>query len=301
MLVNLKEILRIAEAKKIAIGAFNTPNLESVLAVISAAEELNVPVIIQHAQVHEDICPLRIIGKVMVQCAKDAKVPVCVHLDHGEDLAYLQEALDLGFTSIMYDGSVLPYEENVANTCIAVSMAKKYNASVESEIGTMGAREGGGEDLGQIYTNPQDAERFVKDTGIDALACSFGTAHGIYAKEPRLDFKVLEEIKKRVDIPLVMHGGSGVSDEDYRKVIAGGIRKINYYTYMAKAGGENIEQHFQMNRFPISKDGKEYEVIYTVVEKGKSKPTFYHDIVTWGVQAMKNNCMRAMRVFTETK
>ena len=301
MLVNLKEILRIAEAKKIAIGAFNTPNMEAVLAVISAAEELNVPVIIQHAQVHEDICPLRVIGKVMVQCAKDAKVPVCAHLDHGEDLDYLQTALDMGFTSIMYDGSVLPYEENVANACIAVSMARRYGASVESEIGTMGKREGGGDDIGQIYTDPYDAERFVKDTGIDALACSFGTVHGIYAKEPKLDFNVLAEIKKRVDIPLVMHGGSGVSDEDYRKVIAGGIRKINYYTYMAKAAGENVEQHFQMNRFPISKDGKDYEVIYTVVEKSKAKPTFYHDIVNWGIQAMKNNAMKAMKVFTETR
>lgn len=305
MLVNLKDILLLAEAKKIAVGSFNTPNLESIQAVIGAAEELNVPVIIMHAEVHESISPLDIIGKVMVQCAKDAKVPVCVHLDHGENLNYLNRALELGFTSVMYDGSALPYEENVANTRIAVSLAKKFGASVEAEIGTLGKRELGyqatesaEDDPKQVYTDPYDAERFVKETGIDALACSFGTAHGLYLTKPKLDMKVLDEIKKRVDVPLVMHGGSGVSDEDYKTVIAKGIRKINYYTYMAKAGGENIGKHFQVSQIPISKDGKEYTVYYTVIEKSQEKPTYYHEIVSWGIQAMKENVIKALKVFT---
>lgn len=284
MLVNLKEILRIAEAKKIAVGSFNTPNLESVQAVIQAAEELNVPVIIMHAEVHEEFCALDLIGKVMVQCAKDAKVPVCVHLDHGEHLDYLEKALELGFTSVMYDGSALPYEENAANTCIAVSMAKRTGASVEAEIGTLGKREMGYEDAEnpedapkKVYTDPEDAERFVKETGIDALACSFGTAHGLYLTKPQLDMDVLDAIKKRVHVPLVMHGGSGVSEEDYRTVIEKGIRKINYYTYMAKAGGEGIQQHL-------------------AAEAGR--PIYYHEIVSWGIEAMKENVMHALKIFS---
>lgn len=285
MLVNLKEILQIAEAKKIAIGSFNTPNLESIQAVIRAAEELNVPVIIMHAEVHEEICPLDIIGKVMVQCAKDAKVPVCVHLDHGEHLDYLNRALELGFTSVMYDGSALPYEENVANTCIAVSMAKTFGASVEAEIGTLGKRELGyqeegtvsGDEPQKVYTNPDDAERFVKETGIDALACSFGTAHGLYLTKPKLDMEVLDAIKKKVAVPLVMHGGSGVSEEDYYTVISKGIRKINYYTYMAKAGGEGILEHLQ-------------------TEKGR--PIYYHEIANWGIEAMKENVLKALKIFS---
>lgn len=305
MLVNLKEILRIAEAKKIAIGSFNTPNLESIQAVIGAAEELNVPVIIMHAEVHENISPLSIIGKVMVQCAKDAKIPVCVHLDHGEHLEYLNRALEIGFTSVMYDGSALPYEENVANTCIAVSMAHRIGASVEAEIGTLGKRELAyhftqpdmADEPKQVYTNPYDAERFVKETGIDALACSFGTAHGLYLTKPKLDMQVLDEIKKRVAVPLVMHGGSGVSEDDYRTVISKGIRKINYYTYMAKAGGENIEQHFRIQHFPVEKDGKEYTVYYALVEKSEEKPTYYHEIVEWGIKAMKANVRKALEVF----
>ena len=304
MLVNLKEILRIAEARKIAVGSFNTPNLESVQAVIGAAEELDVPVIIMHAEVHEEISPLKVIGKVMVQCAEDAKVPVCVHLDHGEHLDYLNRVLDIGFTSVMYDGSALPYEENVANTCIAVSLARKKGASVEAEIGTLGKRELGyheepsGEEPKQVYTNPRDAERFVKDTGIDALACSFGTAHGLYLSKPKLDMHVLDEIKKRVDVPLVMHGGSGVSEEDYRTVIEKGVRKINYYTYMAKAGGEKIESHFHMNQMPIEKDGREFIMYYAIAEKSKENPVYYHDIVRWGIQAMKENVLKALTVFS---
>lgn len=307
MLVNLKEILQIAEARKIAVGSFNTPNLESIQAVIGAAEELNVPVIIMHAEVHEEISPLNIIGKVMLQCAKDAKIPVCVHLDHGEHLDYINRALEMGFTSVMYDGSALSYEENVANTCITVSLARKKGASVEAEIGTLGKRELGyqtenpskEDEPKQVYTNPSDAERFVKETGIDALACSFGTAHGLYLTKPKLDMKVLDEIRKRVDIPLVMHGGSGVSDEDYRTVISKGIRKINYYTYMAKAGGESIEHHFQESCSTIEKNGKQYNVYYTMVEKGKEKPAYYHDIVIWGTKAMKENVLKALKVFSE--
>ncbi|MCC8045569.1 MAG: class II fructose-bisphosphate aldolase [Clostridiales bacterium] len=284
MLVNLKEILEIAEKEKIAIGSFNTPNLESIQAVIGAAEELNVPVIIMHAEVHESISPLRVIGKVMLQCAKDAAVPVCVHLDHGEHLEYLEQALELGFTSVMYDGSALPYEENRDNTCAAVRMAKKTGASVEAEIGTLGKREMGyqeeesGSEPAKIYTNPEDAEQFVKETGIDALACSFGTAHGLYLTKPKLDMNVLDEVHRRVDVPLVMHGGSGVSPEDYRTVIEKGIRKINYFTYMSKAGGEGVAKK-------VAQCQKE------------NTPVYYHDVACWGIEAMKEDVKKALQVF----
>ena len=242
MLVTLKNILKIAEAKKCAIGSFNTPNFESLKAVIGAAEELNQPVIIMHAQVHEEmgLCKMDEIAPIMLFMADRARVPVCVHLDHGTDLDYVKKGLDLGFTSVMYDGSALADEINFANTSIAVEMAQETGASVEAEIGSMGARESGAEGGESIYTTPSAAKKFSEETGIDALACAFGTAHGIYLKEPKLDFARLDEINKITNVPIVMHGGSGVSHEDYRKVISLGVRKINYYTYMAKAGAEAI-------------------------------------------------------------
>ena len=242
MLVTLKNILKIAEVKKCAIGSFNTPNFEGLKAVIGAAEELNQPVIIMHAQVHEEmgLCKMDEIAPIMLFMADRASVPVCVHLDHGTELDYVKKGLDLGFTSVMYDGSTLPDEINFANTAIAVEMAHKTGASVEAEIGSMGARESGAEGGDSIYTTPSAAKKFSEETGIDALACAFGTAHGIYLKEPKLDFARLDEINKITNVPIVRHGGSGVSHEDYRKVISLGVRKINYYTYMAKAGAEAI-------------------------------------------------------------
>lgn len=275
MLVTLKNILKIAEAKKCAVGSFNTPNLASMKAVISAAEELQQPVIIMHAQVHEEmgLCKMDEIAPIMLFMADRASVPVCVHLDHGTDLDYVKKGLDLGFTSVMYDGSELPKEENYANTSIMVEIAEKYGASVEAEIGSMGARESGNGGGESIYTDPSEAEQFARKTGIDALACAFGTAHGLYLKQPKLDFDRLDEIKSRVDIPLVMHGGSGVSHEDYKKVIELGIRKINYYTYMAKAGGSAVS---------------------TLADK-----TFYHDIETAAIAAMKDDVKKAIEVFAK--
>lgn len=303
MLVTLRQIMNLCEAKKCAVGSFNTPNLEAVMAVIGAAEELNVPVIIQHAEVHEDIMPVRIIGPIMVEMAKRAKVPVCVHLDHGESMDYLCNALDLGFTSIMYDGSVLPFEENMANTKMMVSIAKQTGASVEAEIGSMGKRETGagntadGPDPAKVYTDPEQAKIFVQETGIDALACSFGTTHGVYLSEPKLDLSVVEKVRKKANIPVVMHGGSGVSDADYQRAIRAGVRKINYYTYMAMAGGNSIADQFRMGCIPIEKDGKQYKYCYSLIESGKDAPILYHDIVRWGTDAMKENVKKAMKVF----
>ena len=275
MLVTLKEILKIAKARNCAIGSFNTPNMTSIKAVIEAAEELNEPVIIMHAQVHEEmgLCKMDEIAPVMLFFADRAKVPVCVHLDHGEDLDYVKRGLDLGFTSVMYDGSELDEEINLANTSITVELASRYGASVEAEIGSMGARESGaGGNDESIYTDPDAAKMFVSETGIDALACAFGTAHGVYLKEPKLDFDRLAKINSIVDVPLVMHGGSGVSHEDYKRVIDLGVRKINYYTYMAKAGGTAVS--------------------------GMSNKTFFHDIEVNAIKAMKADVKDAIRVFS---
>ena len=279
MLVTLNEILTIAEERKCAIGAFNTPNLECITAVLNAAEQLNVPVMITHAELHESVAPLAVIGPVMVQAAKNAKVPVCVHLDHCETLSYMEQALKMGFTGVMYDGSTLPYEENVANTKIAVAMAKEYGANVEAEIGQLASREGGTEENagGPVYTDPDLAVRFCSETGIDALAPSFGTAHGIYKSKPVLDLDRVKVIAEKTKLPLVMHGGSGVSDEDYRTAIRNGIRKINYYSYMSKAGVTAVKAMLEAEDV-----------------------TFFHDLALVAQNAMENNAARAMSIFSLT-
>lgn len=276
MLVNLKEILKIAEENGSAIGSFNTPNMTSIKSVISAAEELKAPVIMMHAQLHEEmgLCKMEEIAPVMLSFAEKSSVPVCVHLDHGTDLDYIRRGLKLGFTSVMYDGSEFSEKENIENTKNVVEEVKKAGASVEAEIGSMGAREGGianPENAEYVYTDPELAKRFTEQTGIDALACAFGAAHGIYLKEPVLDFELLKAIKTAVSVPLVMHGGSGVSAEDFKKVIELGIRKINYYTYMAKAGG-------------------------TAVRDMKDK-TFFHDIEAEAIKAMSENVKETIKVF----
>ena len=284
MLVTLNEVIKIAEEKKIAAGSFNTPNLESIQAVIGAAEDLNLPVIIQFAQCHEPWIPLEIIGPIMVEAAKKSSVPVCVHLDHGETLEYLEQALEIGFTGIMYDGSVLPYDENLENTKKAVEMAAKTGASVEAELGSMGKRESGTGDANgenddtKIYTDPQKAKEFVEASGIDALACSFGTTHGIYLTKPRLDFDVVKNVRAITnDIPVVMHGGSGVSREDYHKAIQAGVRKINYFTYMDKSGGNAAVEYLK-----------------TLSEE---EPVFFSSISMAARDAMKENVKTAMRIF----
>lgn len=275
MIVNLTQILAIAEEKKYAVGAFNTPNLECINAVIGAAEKLDVPVIISHAELHEGVSPLEKIGPVMVQAAKAAKVPVCVHLDHCETLDYMAKALEIGFTGVMYDGSTLPYEENLSNTKKAVAMAKNYNCGVEAELGALASREGGAANAsGPVYTDPDEAVAFCKETGIDALAPSFGTAHGIYKSKPVLDLDRVRVISEKTGLPLVMHGGSGVSPEDYHTGIKNGLRKINYYSYMSKAGTQAVKELLE-----------------------KEDVTFFHDLALVAQNAMAADAEKAMRVF----
>jgi fructose-bisphosphate aldolase class II len=219
----------------------------------------------------------------MVEAAKKATVPVCVHLDHGETLEYLQQALDIGFTAIMYDGSTMSYEENSINTKKAVDMAARTGASVEAELGTMGKRESGcgdctEEDHTKIYTDPEQAKIFITDTGIDALACSFGTTHGIYLTKPKLDFDVVRKVRTMTDnIPVVMHGGSGVSKDDYKKAIEAGVRKVNYFTYMDKSGGSAAAEYIRSLQ--------------------ENEPVFFSSIAMAGRTAMKENVKVAMKMF----
>jgi len=283
MLVSLKSILRIAEAEHKAIAALNVVTLEGVRAAITAAEELKEPVILQFANAaHGMYVPLKVIGPVMMQMAEEASVPVCVHLDHGADLEEVAQALELGFTGIMFDGSMMPYEQNVAFTAAVVEMAKPYGASVEGEIGSMGREESAsaGEAEADVaesaYTDPAQAALFVMNTGIDALACSFGTVHGIYLKAPKLDFDRIRAIREATATPVVMHGGSGVSDEDYRKCIEAGVRKINYYTYGAKYAGEAVRDHIAAG------DGNVY----------------YHDVASWALESMTDTFRKTIRVFS---
>ena len=182
---------------------------------------------------------------------------------------------ELGFTGVMYDGSTLPYEENLANTVKAVAMARKYGAGVEAELGALASREGGGTTAsGPVYTDPEEAVAFCRETGIDALAPSFGTAHGIYKEKPVLDLERVKVIAEKTSLPLVMHGGSGVSPEDYRTGIANGLRKINYYSYMSKAGTQAAKELLE-----------------------KEDVTFFHDLALTAQKAMETDAEKAMRVF----
>lgn len=277
MLVNMNQVLQYAEDRQCCIGAFDTPNLEILMAVIQAAEKRNEPVIIQHAQLHECEMSIDIIGPIMVSMAKDAQVPVCVMLDHGEDIPYVKKALDLGFSAVMYDGSSLPYEENVRMTREVVALVKAVDADVEAEIGIVTGHEGkvfAVNDVSEAYTDPELAARYVKDTGIDALAASVGTVHGFYATKPKLDFDRIVKIRELTGLPLVMHGGSGISVEDTQKAIRCGIRKINYFSYMSNAGVKAVKKLLE-----------EKEVKY------------FHDLANAAVSAMEEDVLHAMAMF----
>ncbi len=285
MLVNLKEILEIAERENIAIGMFNATGFDSLQAVIAAAEELNQPVIIAHAEVHNVYNDISFVGPAMIAAAKNAKVPVCVHLDHGVTMDMIYKALRIGFTSVMIDASALPYAENLALTKQVVEMAHAMGVSVEAELGRLVTGEAGSKEetdktlkAEDFYTDPAEAEAFCRETGVDALAIAFGTAHGFYNAQPKLDFDVVKNVKKATGLPLVMHGGSGVSEEGFQKAIAGGIRKINYYSYMSKAG---------------------YEAAKAEIEAGNSK--YLHDVEFAAMHAMKEDVKNAIRVFANLK
>lgn len=282
MLVTLKEILNIAQTQKNAVGMFNATGFDSLQAIIAAAEELNRPVILAHAEVHNKYNDIDMVGPAMLAVAKKAKVPVCVHLDHGVSEEMIYRALRIGFTSVMIDASALSYERNVQITRQVTDIAHAMGASVEAELGRLVTGEAGSNETAagnpeDFYTDPAEAARFSEETGIDALAVAFGTAHGFYTAQPKLDFSVVQACARATGLPLVMHGGSGVSEEGFRKAIESGIRKINYYSYMSKAG---------------------YLAAKAEIERGGSG--YLHDVEYAAMLAMKTDVKTAISIFSKS-
>lgn len=229
MLVTLREVLKDAQEKKYGVGLFNTVNLEMAKGVLAAAEELKSPVIIGTAEVLLPYASLEELAYFLVPMAKKASVPVVLHYDHGLTDKKIVEAMRLGFSSVMYDCSTDTYENNITRVAQMVKIADMFGASVEGELGHVGANdESAGDD--SIYTEPEQARDFAQRTGVDALAVAIGTAHGAYKEKPRLDIGRLAEISRTVPVPLVLHGGSGLSDEDFKNCVANGISKINIFT-----------------------------------------------------------------------
>ena len=278
MLVNMKEMLADAAKGGYAVGGFNCASLESAIAAVRASEELGVPFVLQHATVHEQYLPLSVAGPIMLQLARSAKTPVVVHLDHGASVEHCMRALAMGFTSVMFDGSSLPFEDNAAATAQVARIAHELGATVEAELGSMPCNFDGR--LGDytpedFYTKPDEAAAFAGRTKVDALAISFGTVHGIYKTTPKLSIDVIDKVRSATDgLPLVMHGGSGLTDADYRSAIAAGIRKVNYYTYGALAGGRAV-----------------YDIV-----KAKPEGLQFHDVAVAATDAMAEDIKRVMNV-----
>lgn len=244
-LVKMKDLLKRAEEKNIGCGAFSVGNMEMVRGAIRAAEELDTPIILQIAEVRLKNSPLHLMGPMMVQAAKEAKVDVAVHLDHGLTFETVDKALELGFTSVMLDASTLPFEENIAKVKAVVEKARKYGATVEAELGLVGGSEDGSCDHGIRCTDPDDAVVYARETGIDALAVAIGNAHGNYPVAPTLAFDVLEKIHEKVDIPLVLHGGSGITDKDFQRAISLGICKVNIATASFNSLTAHVEKYME--------------------------------------------------------
>lgn len=236
MLVNLNDVLKKAQEGKYGVGLFNTTDSDMLQAVIEAAEELNSPVVIGTAEVLLPYGELQLIAPSIIAAAKRAKVPVVVHYDHGLTFKRCMEALKLGFSSVMYDGSTKDYETNLAETREIVKIAHSFGASVEGEIGHVGQASDGDEDLTDMYTTPEEAKEYIEATGVDALAIAIGSAHGVYKKKPMLNIERLKEIRATIDTPLVLHGGSGLSDDDFRNTVREGIAKVNIFTDLCLAG-----------------------------------------------------------------
>lgn len=229
-LSNLKELISDAGRKNKAVGAFSVGNMEMIIGAVRAAEELNTPIILQIAEVRLKTSPLEYMAAMMLAAAKKSSVPIAVHLDHGLKEETVYKALKLGFTSVMLDASLLPFEENIEVTRRVVKKAECYGASVEAELGVVGGNEGGGNAHKILYTDPVMAKKFCNRTGVDALAVAIGNAHGNYPVLPELRYDVLEEINKSCAAPLVLHGGTGITGEMFRRCIGLGIRKINIAT-----------------------------------------------------------------------
>ena len=252
MLVTLSEILKDANARHYAVGAFNCLSLENVMGAIQAAEELRAPIILQLAEVQFPEAPLDMMAPLYLHAAARAAVPVCVHLDHGQSLETCVRAIRLGFTSVMFDGAALPFDDNVAQTSQVSRIAKAAGVDVEAELGRVGDS---GVDTADVFTDVGESVRFVQATGIDALAVAIGNLHGHYVHTPQLNIRRLIEIHEANRLPLVLHGGSGTSTEDFKACIHNGICKINVATAIQrgimKRIGERLAQKPGVGYIPL--------------------------------------------------
>lgn len=273
-LVNMKTLLSDAKKRNYAVGSFSIANMEMVLGIIKAAEETKSPIILQIAEVRLNHSPLALIGPLMIAAAKNAKVPVAVHLDHGTTVDCIGQALRLGFTSVMFDGSHLSFEENIAKTKEVVALAKTYGAAVEAEIGCVGGSEDGSVDIAINCTSPDQAKIFAERTGVYALAIAIGNAHGFYKEAPQLRFDILEKVASTVDIPLVLHGGTGISEDDFIRCHQTGIKKINIATATFAAAETKVRQGY---------------------EKGEIKG--YYDLHQKEIEGAYENAKKHMKIF----
>ncbi len=241
MLVNLDDVLKPAQREHYGVGLFNTTDTDMLQAAIEAAESLKSPIILGTAEVLLPYGDLPLIAPALLAAANRASVPVVVHYDHGLTFERTMQALKLGFSSVMFDASAKPYDENIAATKEVVKIAHAMGATVEGEIGHVGLAQQGDNEDEDRYTTPEEAVAFQTATGVDALAVAIGTAHGVYKSKPNLNLARLAEIRAALDTPLVLHGGSGLSDDDFRNTIAGGIAKVNIHTDMCIAGSKAME------------------------------------------------------------
>jgi len=276
MLANLNDVLYPAREGSYGVGLFNTVNIEMARGVLAAAEETKSPVIIGSAEILLPYCPLDELSYFLIPMAKKASVPVVIHYDHGLTYDKCIEALNLGFTSIMYDCSMDDYEENVRKVREMVTIAHAFGATVEAELGHVGDNEGAGkmDDPTAYYTDPAVAKDFYDRTKCDALAIAVGTAHGDYKFPPKLDFERIETIAHTIPIPLVLHGGSGLTDDDFRKAITCGISKVNIFTDINRAQAEGIKKG---------------------LADGKNAMT---DLVAYEVEAVRAETVKKMKLFT---
>jgi fructose-bisphosphate aldolase class II len=239
MLLNLKDILEYAKSNQSAIGSFNVYNVESIQAVVQAALAAKQPVIISFGEAYTSHAPIEVIAEIVkIYCIK-SDMPFCLHLDHSKELATIMKAIRAGFTSIMYDGSALPLNENIERSRKVVELAHLVGVSVEGELGYMNNEDGTSPDglcLAEGYTTVVAAKEYTEQSGVDALAIAIGNAHGIYKGIPTLDFQRLEEIKRNIKVPIVLHGSSGIPATSLRKAIALGVRKININTEVSTKG-----------------------------------------------------------------
>jgi fructose-bisphosphate aldolase class II len=274
MQTSFKELLQDAYQRQYAVGAFNCLSLENVLGAIQAAEELRSPIILQLAEVQFPYSPLAMMAPIFLEAARKASIPVAVHLDHGQTFETCAQAIRLGFGSVMIDGSAYSLEQNIRLTQAVTTMAKAFGADVEAELGRVGdTGEGGGEGTGpantaDVFTDVEESAYFVEQTGIDALAIAIGNLHGKYIATPKLNIQRLIEIKQRNHLPLVLHGGTGTSDEDFKSSLHNGICKINVATALQLSITEKIREYLATSANP-----NYIEMKYKMVEATKETVT----------------------------